>query len=222
MPADVRPLRAAPPPAVAPLRFLRSGVVTAAVLGLALAAHTAAGGRLPPLPLLILLAALVMAPVMALSRFRLSTPMLGGILAAGQGFLHLAFNALSGAGDHCGPEGIASHGHHQAVAVPDCAMTGTAALTETAASSGFGPAAMTAAHILATALTVFVLARAEAALWQLRAWLRPLTEAPQPVRLPPTFRAPVAGTVSRPLPVPGTRITAPRGPPRPGTLLPAI
>jgi hypothetical protein len=46
-----------------------------------------------------LLTAVVMAPVTALSRRRLSLPVLTGILAAGQWILHLAFNGR-GRNDH--------------------------------------------------------------------------------------------------------------------------
>jgi len=72
---------------------------------------------------------------------------------------------------------------------------------------------MTAAHVLATALTALLLARAETALWQLRAWLRPLAHKLQPTALPGAFTIPTPVPASRPRPVPATRITAPRGPP---------
>jgi hypothetical protein len=61
----------------------------------------------------------------------------------------------------------ALHTHHQAFAIPDCALAGTAA------TAGHDMIDMTAAHILATAVSARMLARGEAAVWQLRAWLRP-------------------------------------------------
>ncbi len=220
MPVTVPPQHARPHSALAPWPVLRSAVVTAFVLGIAAAAHTGAGGHLPPLPILTLLAVLVMAPVTALSRRRLSLPVLGGILATGQGILHLAFNALSGPGAHCRPAGITAHSHHQPEVVPDCVREGATGIAE-AVSFGVGSAGMTTAHVLATALTAMFLARAEAALWQLRAWLRPLTHRLQPASLPGTFTVPTPVPASRPWPVPATRVTAPRGPPPRLILLPA-
>jgi hypothetical protein len=221
MSVTIPPQHAGPRSALAPWPVLRSAVVTVFVLGLAAAAHMGAGGRLPPLPLLVLFAVLVMAPVIALSRRRLSLPVLGGVLATGQTILHLAFTSLSGPGTQCGPAGLAAHSHHQPEAVPDCVLTGATGIADTV-SSGVGSGGMTSAHVLATALTALFLARAEAALWQLRAWLRPLTHTLQPSPLPGTFTVPTPVPASRPRPVPATRVTAPRGPPpqRP-PLLPA-
>jgi hypothetical protein len=221
MSVTIPPQHAGPHPALGPWPVLRSAVVTVLVLGIAAAAHTGAGGRLPPLPLMVLFAVLVMAPVTALSRRRLSLPVLGGILATGQTILHLAFTSLSGPGRHCGPAGMAAHSHHQPEVVLDCVLEGTTGIADTV-PSGAGSAAMTSAHVLATALTALFLAHAEAALWQLRAWLRPLTRRLQPAALPGTFTVPTPVAASRPRPVPATSATAPRGPPpqRP-PLLPA-
>ena len=79
---------------------------------------------------------------------------------------------------------------------------------------------MTAAHVLATVLTVLVLDRSEAALWQLLDWLRPLTQPLRATLLPRGLNLPAPAPVSRPRLAPGTRMTAPRGPPRPDFLLP--
>lgn len=197
----------------APLRFLRTCVITAAVLGLAAGAHAAAGGHLPRAAVMALLAVLVTAPVMALSRYRLSLPAIGGILAAGQGLLHLAFTGLSGPDGHCTSAGIASHTHHQTFSIPDCALTGV-----TAAAAGYdmaadAGAAMTASHALATAVTALILARGEAAVWQLRAWLGPLADILQPLRMPPTPRILTLRTATAPIPAACTWQAQPRGPP---------
>ncbi|RKO21789.1 hypothetical protein D7Z96_15095 [Pseudarthrobacter phenanthrenivorans] len=221
MPLTVLPQRAAPTQTSGLWQFLRAGVVTALVVGIAAAAHQGAGGHLPPVAVMAMLTAVVMAPVTALSRRRLSLPILAGILAVGQGVLHVAFNALSGAGPHCGPAGVAAHGHHQDMVVPGCAVAAPAAVSE-AVSSGFSPTVMTVAHVLATALTVLVLARAEAALWQLKDWLRPLTRTLRPAVLPPVITIRATRAVSRPRPAPGTRITPPRGPPSSPVLLPVL
>ncbi|WP_104044498.1 hypothetical protein [Arthrobacter sp. ZGTC412] len=221
MPLTVLPQRAAPTQTHGLWQFLRAGVVTALIVGIAAVAHQGAGGHLPPVSLMALLTAVVMAPVTALSRRRLSLPVLAGILVAGQGVLHVAFNALSGPVPHCGPAGIAAHSHHQDMVVPDCAVAAPAAVTE-AVSSGFSPTVMTVAHVLATALTVLVLARAEAALWQLRDWLLPLTQPLRPAVLPPVLDTPAMGAVSLPPMAPRTRTTAPRGPPSSLVLLPVL
>ncbi|MGG5173298.1 hypothetical protein ACQR35_14180 [Pseudarthrobacter sp. J1738] len=200
--------------ATAPLRFLRTCVITAAVLGLAAGAHAAAGGHLPPAAVMTLLTVLVMAPVMALSRYRLSLPAIGGILAAGQGLLHLAFTGLSSLDGHCAPAGVAAHTHHQTFAIPDCALAASTAAAaagdDMAAGAG---AAMTAAHVLATAVTALILARGEAALWQLRAWLRPLAGILHPVSMPPTPRIPALRSATAPIPAASTSPAQPRGPP---------
>ena len=69
-------------------------------------------------------------------------------------------------------------------------------LVTEAATSGVGPTIMTAAHVLVAVLTVLVLDRSEAALWQLLDWLRPLTQPlraavlPRGVNLPRRCRVP--------------------------------
>ena len=75
MPVTVGARNAVPTQAGSLWQFLRAGVVTALVIGIAAAAHTGAGGHLPAVPLMALLTALIMAPVTALSRRRIS---LGG------------------------------------------------------------------------------------------------------------------------------------------------
>lgn len=210
---------AAPCASVTPYwQFSRAAAVTALVTGIPAAAHVAAGGQLPTTGLMVLLAALIMAPVTALSRRRLSLPMLSGILGAGQVFLHAAFNALAQPETRCAPAEATGHSHRQGLAVPDCMTAIPPALTETTAS---GHWAMSAAHLVATALTVLILARAEAALWQLRDWLRPLIQPPHPPRLPHAMTVIVPEPASRPRRMPCVRVTAPRGPPSPTLIRPS-
>jgi hypothetical protein len=67
-------------PVQAPLTLPRALTVTGLVLGIAAAAHTAGGGHLPPAPVPALLAALVLLPVTALARRRLSLASISGVL----------------------------------------------------------------------------------------------------------------------------------------------
>jgi len=122
-----RAARGTPVAGGAPLRFPRTLLIAGTVLGLAAAAHTAGGGALPPVPVMALLTAFTVLPVMALSRFRLSLAAMAATLAAGQLLLHAAFTALAALPSHCGAGGIAAHGHHHDFAIPDCAVTSTAA-----------------------------------------------------------------------------------------------
>ena len=207
-----RAARGTPVAGGAPLRFPRTLLIAGTVLGLEAAAHTAGGGALPPVPVMALLTAFTVLPVMALSRFRLSLAAMGAILAAGQLLLHAAFTALAALPSHCGAGGIAAHGHHHDFAIPDCAVTSTAAAAGPRLPEIAEPA-MTAAHALAVIATALVLARGEDALWQLRAWLRPLTGILCPVfmvRVPPS---PAGRYDAIPYRAPDTRTATPRGPP---------
>lgn len=202
-------------PRSAPLRFLRAGVITAAVLGLAAAAHTAGGGHLPPVPVLTLLAVLSLAPVMMLARYRLGLPALTGILTAGQGILHLAFGALTDSGANCVAPGTAAHGHRQGFAVPECA----AAILETNAVSaehsmaGWPSPVMLAAHAVAVGATAVLLAQGETSLWQLVEWLKPLARILGPAALPLWARLPLLQDVASSVSHPVLRSPSLRGPP---------
>lgn len=196
----------------APLRLLRACLISAATLGLAAAAHTAAGGHLPEAPVLVLLAVLSLAPVMLLSRYRLGLAAMAGILATSQAVLHSAFTTLAGNPNHCTGAGIAAHGHHQAFAIPQCATDGVAVAGHDMA--GWPAAAMLAAHILAAAATALLLARGETALWNLLAWLEPLARILRTIVLPPRARIPALPVATVLVPHPGLRIPALRGPPQ--------
>jgi hypothetical protein len=167
------------------LRFGRSAVVAAAVLCLAAAAHSAAGGTLPPPAVVLALAALTWLPVMILAGRRLAPVTILAVLAGGQLALHHAFELFGTV--RCLPSGVSEHvghaGHagHAAVAL-DCAA---------APHAGDSPG-MLAAHLLATALTALMLARGEAALWALAAWLRPLVQLPAVSAAPVRTSLPLA------------------------------
>ena len=149
----------------APFRFSRAVVLTAAIFILAAAAHVFAGGSLPEPAIACGLLVLTLAPVMVLTSVKICAPAMAAALGSAQIVLHGAFNALSvsvgfspvggehlhGAGSSSLPAASLMAGHPAEPAFP-----------------------MLALHALATLLTALALARGEAALWALAAWLRPL------------------------------------------------
>ncbi|QDG61688.1 hypothetical protein [Pseudarthrobacter sp. NIBRBAC000502771] len=162
-----------------PLRLPRAGAVALVVLLLAAGAHLAAGGQLPALPIMAALAAVVGLSAVLVAGAKLTAPRLSFYLCGSQLALHLGFSTLStpAAGRpgpaHHGPsllnlEGAASHQH--LVADPGTYMTFV--------------------HLAATLGTAVLIARGEAALWALAAWLRPLCGALVPAVLPADFRHP--------------------------------
>jgi len=194
----------------ASFRLLRTGTIAAVILGLAAGGHLAGGGVLPEPAILLGLCALTVLPVSVATKFRLSFPVLAGLLGAGQAGLHWAFHALSTAAPLAGP---APSGHVWHGQSPMPSMTGhfmTPAGTQAAADDW----QMFAAHAVATVATAAVLARGEQALWALAAWLRPLVEVPAPwtivpARVPRPCTAPIVLTWDKLV----RRIPARRGPP---------
>jgi hypothetical protein len=194
----------------APFRLFRSGLIGAVILGLAAGGHLAGGGQLPEPAILTALCAVAMIPVAVLTRFRLSFPVLAGLLGAGQAWLHWSFGALSAGMPATVPEPMA-HGHagHAAAALaPE--IFSQAVPASAAGMDGL----MFAAHAVATLGTALLLARGEQALSALAAWLRPLVQLPAPhaigpVRVPGPAPAPVILPMDRP----GRRLPTRRGPP---------
>jgi hypothetical protein len=197
-------------PAQAPLPLLRALTVTGMILGLAATAHTAGGGGLPAPGVLALLAALVLLPVTILARRRLGLGVIAASLGAGQLALHAAFTAFPGPVDHCASSGMV-HEHHQVTAVAGC-MAGTGSTAMHPADLVPVPA-MTAAHLAAVGLTALLLARGEAALWRMLAWLAPLTFALHVPVLSQGRQPLQRGTVFVPPLHPCLRVPALRGPP---------
>ena len=186
-------------------RLLRTGLITSTIVGLAAGGHVAGGGSLPQPAILLALCALTVLPVSVLTKFRLSFPVLTGLLGAGQAWLHWAFNAFSTSVPAGSP--VAS-GHAQHSAMLPVGAFGSAA------SAPAGDWQMLAAHAVATVVTAFVLARGEQALWALAAWLRPLVQLPAPFAIIP---ARVPGPCTAPIVLPRDqlvrRMPARRGPP---------
>lgn len=175
----------------APFRMLRTGLIGSIILGLAAGGHLAGGEHLPEPGILAALCALTILPVAAATRFRLSMPVLTGLLGAGQVWLHWAFCALSSASPVTVPESM-THGHAGTTALaPE--MSGAVIMPHSAGNDW----QMLAAHAVATLGTALVLARGEQALTMLVAWLRPLAQLPAsctilPGRVPGACVAPVA------------------------------
>ena len=200
----------------APFHALRSAMVALTILSLAAGAHTLAGGQLPSPGILLALLALTGLASTTATRLKLNLPALAGLLGAGQLVLHEAFTAFSGpalspslAGAVSGPGDVAHH------AGPGPLPAG---FGSTLAAQGLdsGPTLlMLAGHALATLLCAILLARGEAALWALAAWLRPLLRLPSPVT-PDAIVVPSAAgwpAESAPLPWRNLRRDCPRGPP---------
>ncbi|MDQ0029191.1 hypothetical protein [Arthrobacter bambusae] len=190
----------------APFRFLRTSLIGSIILGLAAGGHLAGGGNLPAPAILTALCALTILPVAILTRYRLSVPVLAGLLGAGQLCLHWAFCALSGASS----ASRLQSGHAGHVVFVPAADTLSAASTHVAASDW----QMLAAHTVATLGTALVLARGEQALWALAAWLRPLIQLPAPTAIQP-LQTPVPCPIPdvRPRGLTGLRLPSRRGPP---------
>ena len=166
-------------------RFLRSVVVATLVLSLSTGSHVVAGGSLPAPSILLLLGALVLAPVTGMAGRAFSFPALAGVLLAGELAIHSALTALTGA-PSCGGASMALHhapAQHHGPALADCA-----ALAGPVADSSEPGLLMLLAHAAAAAVLGLLMTKGEAALGLLRAWLRPLTGSPEPTAVLPLSR----------------------------------
>ena len=94
----------------ASFRLFRTCLIGSVILALAAGGHLAGGGQLPHPVILTALCAVAMVPTAFLTRFRLSFPVLAGLLTAGQAWLHWSFGALSAARPVAVPE-PAAHFH---------------------------------------------------------------------------------------------------------------
>lgn len=189
----------------APFRFLRAGAVTSAMVSLAAGAHVLAGGALPDAGITTGLVVLMLAPVMILTQVKLTAPLMAGLLGAGQLVLHQAFAVLSVSGGFIPVSG--DHLHVTGSLLPAAAamMPNPAAVPE---------ALMLALHAAATLATALVLARGEAALWALAAWLRPRIRLLTAVVIHPRPHLPVPVLVLILSRWRNLRLPALRGPPR--------
>ncbi|MDQ0707661.1 hypothetical protein QFZ52_000313 [Arthrobacter woluwensis] len=200
----------------APFHLLRTGLLSTGILALAAGAHTLAGGALPAPPILAALLALTLLASVLATKIRLGLPAMTAVLGAGQVLLHEAFTALAGPGT---PQATlpAVHQHDDGAALTGALQHLSPALGHSAAHDSLAhDPGMLLAHTVATLLTALLLARGEAALWALAAWLRPLFRVAKTPALPiagRALRAPFAPEPPR-LPWRTLRRDRLRGPPR--------
>lgn len=188
-------------------RLVRVAALGGGAYALAVTAHVAGGGGWPGWPVTLILTGLLGVTSVALTSRRRRLPFVLLVLTAVQTLLHLLFSRIDGAAASCA---VIAGSHHQATA--PCGP-GAAPVSEALPTLPSLP--MTVAHLAATVVTAWLLARGEAWLW--RAVDRLL--ARRPSRGLALDGVPVSGIrrevrmlgVVRPAP------GAPRGPP--GTLV---
>ncbi|MBT2247291.1 hypothetical protein JHV56_01065 [Arthrobacter sp. BHU FT2] len=168
-----------------PFHFLRASALATGILTLAAGAHAAAGGQLPAPGILLAILALTGLASTAATRLKLSFSAMAGIMGGAQVALHELFTVFSTAAGPAGTSLPAAHQHGLPAFPPD--------LTSLAGHLGpADPAAaplMMAAHTVATLGCALLLAKGEAALWALAAWLRPFASLPEPSQPAPAVPA---------------------------------
>lgn len=196
-----------------PFHSLRSAMVAAVIVSLAAAAHTFAGGDLPAPGIMLAALALTGLASTAATRFKLNFVALSALLGAGQVALHEVFTAFSGAA----PASTAPAGHHGDPAVLDGLQLHAASAAGTHVHTLDSPLAalMLGCHAAAVIACALLLAKGEAALWSLAAWLRPLVHLPAAVMPDVAGSPPVAVQAATfpPLPWRNLRPDCQRGPP---------
>jgi hypothetical protein len=185
-------------------RLSRASAVAGSTVLLAAAAHTAAGGALPDPLILLGLLALALLPAVWLCGKRLTTSAVLGLLGTGQLVLHSAFDILSHPAATA-PQLSPTAGHvHVLGALPHGGPVGHV--------DSYGPA-MLAAHILATLTVGLLIAKGEAALWALLAWLSPLVRLLLLPALPPAPSLPAYAPQAFPTMWRSLQLPVLRGPP---------
>jgi len=163
-------------------RLARAAALGVATLALAAGAHVAAGGGLPSMTILAILAAPVSVAAVALTGRRCGPVLLLSSMSISQVLLNKALKALTVEV----PDDMAG----QVLDSPILAMG-----AQTVAGAD-GSVTMTAAHVVATVVTALLLARAEQALWQLVCRLLPALPSERvvvgrrPLRTPTFFSVP--------------------------------
>jgi hypothetical protein len=173
-----------------PFHVFRSSTLATGILTLAAGAHLAGGAQLPAPGILLAVLALTALVSTAATRLRLAFPAMAALLGAGQLVLHEIFTAFGRPGSAAAP-GFPMDGHLHAGSHAASAELAALAAHVSPADPGSAPL-MLAAHAVATLGCALLLARGEAALWALAAWLRPLAALPQAVA--PSTDGPVAET----------------------------
>lgn len=154
------------------LGYLRSAVLVSLILSLSSLSHVLGAGHLPAPSVILLLGALMIMPLRLLARRTLSFRSSLLAMAAGQGALHGIF-AMTAAPAVCRTSS-AQPGHHAAFELA-CSPMGQEQLGQQ------GGAAMLLLHAIATVVLALAVARSDAAVALLGAWLRPLAVLPSGV-----------------------------------------
>ncbi|MGX1162457.1 hypothetical protein FBY31_3484 [Arthrobacter sp. SLBN-100] len=179
-----------------PFHLFRASAVATVILTLASGAHLAGGGELPAPVILLAVLALTALGSTTATRLRLDFPALATLLGGGQLALHELFTVFGSPGA-AAPIRATLHTGHLAGADVLAPAVGHVH----AAESTSGPL-MLATHALATLACALLLAKGEAALWALAAWLRPLAALPRavaPDAVPPALASfPAAAARRRP------------------------
>ncbi|MHC6232040.1 hypothetical protein ACX5I6_21135 [Arthrobacter sp. MMS24-T111] len=171
---------------------------------LAAGAHVLAGGFLPQPAIIAGLVALMLAPVMILSKIKINAPVMIGLLSLGQLVLHEAFTAFSVSTAFSPVDGGHIHDAAQAHSLAGAAMP---------EQGGVPAVLMLVFHGAATLATGMVLARGEAAVWALAAWLLPLVRILTALVIPDWPHVPAAPAAVVPSRWRSLRLPALRGPP---------
>jgi hypothetical protein len=194
---------------VASFRLFRTGLTASLIFALGGGGHLAGGGLLPDPVILAALCALVLVPVAALTRARLSFPVLTALLGVGQVWLHWSFEAFSAGPVPASAQVLRPSAHSGHVPVLGVDIAANSVLSHDVG----GGWAMFIAHAVATLATAVLLARGEEALRLMAAWLQPLVRCPEPFVLPSAIRPawPADNAVLRAAPALG--LPSRRGPP---------
>lgn len=194
-----------------PFHSLRAAMVAVMIVTLGAAAHVVGGGELPVPGIMLAVLALTGMAATAATRLRLNFPAMAALLGAGQLVLHEAFSAFS---SPVGPIRADPAGHHPAASLAGLPLD-TAGAPHLHDVDSWAASLMLGGHALATLACALLLAKGEAALWSLAAWLRPLVQLPE-AALPDVAAAPAAAgwpADAAPLPWRNLRPDCRRGPP---------
>lgn len=178
--------------------LLRLAAVTSTVLALGAGAHLAAAGELPDGRVLLVLAVATAAVATPLAHRRLRAATLLPVTGAWQWLLHQGLAMPTGGGGGHAHARHAVPGHAGAAGPLDVTHLDVAHL-DVAPAGVVPPVLMTAAHVLATVLTVALLVTTERATDRaLRrlAWALPVLVEPLAVALPVGWSVPVAPRVA--------------------------
>jgi hypothetical protein len=167
MPSEAVRRASAGPVRRGPARAVRAAFLGASAVALATAAHVAGGGAVPSVGVLVLAAVPVAWCCVVLARRSRGPVVLAVALLGLQALLH---ELLMVAGTGCATTALApsaagmagGHAHHGWLGAT-CATAGSAAGSAAGSTAGSVPSpwAMTAAHLLSTVATAWVLARAD-------------------------------------------------------------